>query len=203
MSDARARPLRRADLAADPLEQFRAWYAEAERAVEVPEAMAIATATQDGAPSVRMVLMKSFDEHGFAFHTGYVSRKAQELDANPRAALLFHWRELGRQVRVEGAVSRASREESEAYFRTRALDARLSALASRQSRPVGSREELEERVEELRAAAGDDPPLPGHWGGYRVRAEAWEFWQHRDNRLHDRFVYRRDGDRWDVVRLQP
>jgi pyridoxamine 5'-phosphate oxidase len=203
MNDGRAQPLRRADLVDDPLQQFRLWFDEARGAVEVPEAMAIATATPDGAPSVRMVLLKSFDARGFAFHTGYVSRKARELDANARAALLFHWRPLGRQVRVEGRVEKVAREESDAYFKTRAPGARLSALASRQSEPVASRDELEARVAELREAHGDDPPLPEHWGGYRVVPAAWEFWQHRDDRLHDRFAYLRDGGSWRIVRLQP
>ena len=203
MSDLRTRPLRRSDLVDDPLEQFRLWFAEAGERAEVPEAMAIATATPDGAPSVRMVLLKSFDERGFAFHTGYGSRKGRELEANPRAALLFHWRPLGRQVRVEGRAERVPVEESEAYFRTRAPGARLSALASRQSEPVASRDELEARVAKLSAEHGDDPPLPDHWGGYRVVPEAWEFWQHRDDRLHDRFAYLREGSSWRIVRLQP
>jgi len=195
--------LRRRDLLDDPLAQFRRWFEEAQAVVEVPEAMAIATAAPDGAPSVRMVLLKSADARGFAFHTGYGSRKGRELDANPRAALLFHWRELGRQVRVEGRVERVPRDESEAYFRTRAPGAQLSALASRQSEEIGSRAELDARVAALRAEHGDEPPLPEHWGGYRVVPEAWEFWQHRDDRLHDRFAYRREGDAWRIARLQP
>lgn len=203
MKDLRVRPLRRSDLVDDPLEQFRLWFAEASDRVEVPKAMAIATATLHGAPSVRMVLLRSFDERGFAFHTGYGSRKARELEANSRAALLFHWRPLGRQVRIEGRADRVPVEESEAYFRTRTPGARLSALASRQSEPVASRDDLEARVAELRAEHGDDPPLPDHWGGYRVVPEAWEFWQHRDDRLHDRFAYLRDEGSWRIVRLQP
>ena len=195
--------MRRDDLVAEPLEQFRRWYDEARAAVDVPEAMAIATASPGGAPSVRMVLMKSFDEQGFAFHTGYGSRKGRELDANPQAALLFHWRPLGRQVRIEGRAERAPRAESEAYFRTRAPGARLSAIASRQSEEIESREALEARVADARAAYGDDPPLPEHWGGYRVVPEAWEFWEHQDDRLHDRFAYLRDGTSWRIVRLQP
>ena len=195
--------LRRSDLRDEPFEQWAAWWEDARAAEQVPEAMAIATATPDGVPSVRMVLLKSWDDRGFGFHTGYVSRKAAELDANPRAALLFHWRALGRQVRIEGRAERLPRQESEAYFRTRAVGARFSALASRQSAPVESRDALEARVAELRAEHGSDPPLPDHWGGYRVVPEGWEFWQHRDDRLHDRFAYHRRGDTWDVVRLQP
>ncbi len=196
--------LRRADLLDDPLAQLDAWFAHARAHGEAyPEAVALATATPDGRPSVRMVLAKSWDERGLAFHTSYRSRKGGELEANPRAALLFHWRAVGRQVRVEGAVARTSREESLEYFRTRPPGSRLSALASEQSEPIGSRAELEERVARLCDRYGDDPPLPDHWGGYRLTPEEWEFWQHRDDRLHDRFAYVRDGGGWRVSRLQP
>ena len=153
------------DLLPDPLAQFAAWFDEAPG---VREAMALATADRSGAPSARMVLLKGFDERGFVFHTNYASRKGRELAANPRAALLFYWRELGRQVRIEGAVERTSREDSEAYFRTRPPGARFSALASPQSEPVADRAELEARVAEARARFGDDPPLPESWGGLRV-----------------------------------
>jgi len=199
------RGLRRRDLAADPLRQFERWFAEAEKAVPVPEAVAVATATEDGAPSVRMVLLKAADERGLVFYTHHSSRKGRELAANPRAALLFHWAPLGRQVRVEGAVERVAEEESDAYFASRPRPARIGALASRQSEPLGSREELEARVAEAeRELGGAEPRRPRSWGGYRVVPEAWEFWQHRDDRLHDRFRYRR-GDRggWTVERLAP
>jgi pyridoxamine 5'-phosphate oxidase len=195
--------LREADFAADPLEQFRRWFEEARSAVEVPEAMAIATATRDGRPSVRMVLLKAADEDGFVFHTNYEGRKGAELTSNPRAALLFHWAPLGRQVRVEGAVERVAREESEAYFRTRAPQSRISALVSPQSRVVPDRATLERWWREAQERYGDDPPLPEHWGGLRLRPDAYEFWEHRDDRLHDRLRYRRAGDGWVLERLAP
>jgi pyridoxamine 5'-phosphate oxidase len=188
------------DLLPDPLEQFRAWF---EEAPGVRESMALATADPAGSPSVRMVLLKGFDERGFTFHTNYASRKGREVDANPRAALLFYWRELGRQVRIEGTVERTSREESEAYFRTRPVAARFSALVSPQSEPVGSRADLEARVAEAEAQFGDDPPLPENWGGLRVAPDAYEFWVHDDNRLHDRFRYEREGGDWRIQRLGP
>jgi pyridoxamine 5'-phosphate oxidase len=193
--------MNREDLADEPLVQFRRWYADAEAAVSAPEKMALATAAADGAPSVRMVLLKQADEHGLVFFSNYSSRKGRELAENPRAALLFYWEPLGRQVRVEGAVAPVTSSESDAYFATRPLGARLSAVASPQSRPVESREWLERRVAEL-AAAGE-PPRPEWWGGLRLVPNAWEFWQHGDDRLHDRFRYRRDGVTWIVERLGP
>jgi pyridoxamine 5'-phosphate oxidase len=188
------------DLLPDPIEQFRAWF---EEAPGMRESMALATADGSGAPSLRMVLLKGFDERGFVFHTNYASRKGRAVEANPRAALLFYWRELGRQVRIEGTVERTSRDESEAYFRTRPVAARYSALVSPQSEPVGSRAELEARVADAEARFADDPPLPDNWGGLRVVPDAYEFWVHDDNRLHDRFRYERDGDAWRIQRLGP
>jgi pyridoxamine 5'-phosphate oxidase len=197
--------LRRADLATDPLEQFRSWFAEAAAAVEVPEAMAVATAAADGAPSVRMVLLKGYDEHGLVFYSHHTSRKGRELAENPRAALLFHWSRLGRQVRVEGRVERVSAAESDAYFATRPRGAQLGAHASRQSAPLASRRELDERLAEVERDVGDDPvPRPPTWGGFRLVPAAWEFWQHRASRLHDRFRYERDpSGAWRIERLFP
>lgn len=197
--------LRRADLAADPLEQFRCWFAEAADALEVPDAVALATATLDGAPSVRMVLLKGLDERGLAFYSHYTSRKGRELEVNPQGALLFHWSSLGRQVRVEGRVERVAAEESDAYFATRPRDAQLGAVVSRQSDRLGSRSELYERLAELEGDLAWDPvPRPPTWGGYRLIPAAWEFWQHRASRLHDRFRYEVEpGGGWRIDRLFP
>lgn len=192
-------------IAPEPLEQFRRWYADAETAgIRAPHAMALATAGNDGAPSVRMVLLKDASEEGFVFYTGYGSRKSAELAANPRAAVLFYWDPLGRQVRVEGRVERVSGADSDAYFASRPRAAQLAAAASRQGRVLAGREELDARVSELEQEhAGGDVPRPEHWGGYRLRPEAYEFWQHRENRLHDRLRYRRDAGGWLLERLSP
>ena len=206
MDEKFARPLREQDLDSDPVRQFSAWFEDAAGAgVRAPEAAAVATASADGAPSVRMVLVKQCDERGFVFYSNYESRKARELAANPRAALLFHWEPLGRQVRIEGPVERLSRDASEAYVRSRPRLSQLSALASPQSRPIESREMLENRVAELAATySGADLPLPETWGGFRLLPETYEFWQHREDRLHDRLRYSRGGDgRWHVERLAP
>ena len=205
--DLHTRPLRRRDLDPDPLRQFGAWMREAEESgVAQSEAAALATASRHGRPSVRMVLLKGFDERGFVFHTGYGSRKSRDLAENPRAALLVHWPHLGRQVRIEGPVDRVPREESEAYFRTRPRGGQLAAWASRQSEPIESREALESRFRALEARfAAAEPPLPDHWGGFRLAPDEYEFWQHRENRLHDRFRYRpRESEGgWLIERLQP
>jgi pyridoxamine 5'-phosphate oxidase len=165
--------------------------------------MALATATPEGRPSARMVLLKAADEGGFVFYTGYASRKASELERTSRGALLFYWHPLGRQVRVEGSVERVGPAESDAYFRTRPAAARLAAIASRQSEPIESRDALEAGYSEAAARSGDQPERPDHWGGYRLVPDEYEFWQHRENRLHDRFRYRRDDEAWVVDRLQP
>ena len=206
MTDPRDRPLGEDDLDPDPLVLFRRWFDAATAAGTLePEAVALATATPDGRPSARMVLAKGVDERGFAFYTNYGSRKGEELEANPRAALLFHWPALGRQVRVEGPIERLPREESERYARNRSRDSQVSALASPQSRPVPSREWLEDRVAELaREHEGRELPVRGDWGGYRLTPDAWEFWQHRPNRLHDRFRYLPDpAGGWRIERLGP
>jgi pyridoxamine 5'-phosphate oxidase len=197
--------LRSADLDPDPVAQFRRWYGEAEGEVELPEAVALATADAEGRPSLRMVLAKGFDDAGFKFHTGHGSRKALELAANPRAALLFYWAPLGRQVRIEGPVERVPDAESEEYFRTRPRGGQVAAWASSQSEVLGSRDELDARVREYeREFEGGEVPLPPHWGGYRLVPETWEFWQHRDSRLHDRFRYRlQNGGEWTIERLAP
>ena len=193
------------DLDPDPLRQFQRWFTEARDAgIELPESMALATSTVDGRPSVRMVLLKDAAESGFAFYTNYESRKGAELDANPHAALLFHWQPLGRQVRVEGRVERVPADESEAYFVTRPLGSRLAAWASPQSRPLAGRDELERLYEEAVARfPADEVPRPPHWGGFRLLPEAFEFWQHAENRLHDRIRYERDGATWKRERLGP
>jgi pyridoxamine 5'-phosphate oxidase len=200
-----AAELRRADLASDPLDQFRGWFAEAGAAVDVPEAMALATATADAAPSARMVLLKEVGDSGLVFYSHYNSRKGRELDENPQAALLFHWSPLGRQVRVEGRVERVSEEQSNAYFATRPRGAQLGAVASSQSQPLSSREELDARLVELEAEFGSGSvPRPPTWGGFLLVPTAWEFWQHRDSRLHDRFRYEPDpSGGWRAERLFP
>ena len=202
--DERARPLELGDLDAEPLRQFESWFRELEGRVRVPEAMALATATPEGAPSVRMVLLKGYDAHGFVFYTGYESRKGIELAANPRAALLFYWDPVGRQVRIEGPLDRTTPAETEAYFHSRPRGARIAALASRQSQVLSGREELEARFGQLESELeGEEVPVPAHWGGFRLTPETYEFWQHRENRLHDRFRYRRARDGWTIERLSP
>ena len=204
MTDDRDRPLDRADLDPDPVRQLLAWQAEARAAgIQLSEAAALATATADGAPSVRMVLVKDVDDDGLTFFTGYESRKGRELAENPRAALLLYWHDLGRQARVEGPVERLSPEESDAYFRSRPVGSRLSAAVSTQSEVIVSREQLEQAAAALGRFVGDDVPRPERWGGYRLRPGLWEFWQHRVDRLHDRFRYRPDEDGWIVERLAP
>lgn len=193
------------ELRADPVEQFAAWFADAVRAgLREPTAMVLATATPDGTPSARLVLLKGYDAEGFTFFTNRGSRKGVELAANPRAALVFPWHDLERQVRVEGQVSVAPHEPSAAYFATRPRGAQLGAWASRQSSVLADRRALEERTARMAERFADGPvPLPEFWGGYRVRPDAVEFWQGRADRLHDRLRYRRSGPGWLVERLAP
>jgi pyridoxamine 5'-phosphate oxidase len=199
-------PLREEDVDPDPIRQFAVWFAVAASAgMPQPEAAALATAALDGRPSVRMVLVKQANERGFVFYTNYESRKGVELSANPRAALLFHWTVLGRQVRIEGRVDRTTREQSAAYAHSRARGSQLSALASPQSRPIAGRDVLERQVAELAERYADtEVPLPDTWGGFRLLPETFEFWQHRENRLHDRLRYTQGRrTRWRVERLAP
>jgi pyridoxamine 5'-phosphate oxidase len=186
------------DVDPDPLAQLRRWLDEAPE-----ERIALATATKDGAPSLRMVLLKAADERGLTFYTSYASRKGRELDENPHAALLLYWRDLGRQVRIEGDVDRVSSQESDAYWETRPPGSRVGAAASPQSAVVGDRAALDDLVADVRARYGDEPPRPATWGGFRLVPETYEFWQHRDDRLHDRLRFRRAGDSWVVERLAP
>lgn len=201
-----AQPLREEDVDPDPFRQFKAWFAEAAAAgVRAPEAAALATARADGAPSVRMVLVKRMEPDGFVFYSNYESRKGAELEANPRAALLFHWDVLGRQVRVEGPVERLTAGQSAQYIRTRPRGSQLSALASPQSQTISGRQQLEARVAKLAELhEGGELPIPGNWGGYRLDPIRFEFWQHREDRLHDRLLYTPTEDgRWSVERLAP
>jgi pyridoxamine 5'-phosphate oxidase len=199
--------LYRKDLFLDPYEQFRLWFEESVRTAgdREPNAMTLATASRTGVPSARVVLLKNFDARGLMFFTNYESRKAQQLAENPRAALTFHWPWLERQIQVEGIVHKVGREESKAYFDKRPIGSRWGAIVSKQSSVIESRETLEERLSSLKAEyQGQDPPLPEFWGGYLVVPQRFEFWQGRENRLHDRFLYtQRADDSWQIQRLAP
>jgi pyridoxamine 5'-phosphate oxidase len=188
----------------DPIRQFERWFADAMRAgLPLPNAMTLATVTNSGAPSARVVLLKGVEQGGFAFYTNYLSRKGHELDAKPSACLVFLWSQLERQVRIEGGVEKVTARESDAYFAGRPAGARLSAWASEQSAKVSSRESLEKAMAAARQRYGDSPPRPPHWGGYRVLPREIEFWQGRADRLHDRLLYRRSGSIWTIERLAP
>lgn len=189
----------------DPIAQFKAWFDDAIAAnLPLPEAMTLATATADGKPSARMVLLKQVDEDGFVFFTNYQSAKADQLDANPYAALVFYWPRLDRQVRVEGSVIRTSAEESRDYFKTRPRESQIGAWASAQSEVIDSREALEQRARELEEQYRDrEIDCPEHWGGYRLTPERIEFWKSRVGRLHDRILYERGSDGWTISRLAP
>jgi pyridoxamine 5'-phosphate oxidase len=200
----RIAPLREETVDADPLLQFQLWFGDATEGIPLAEAAALATADAAGHPSVRMVLVKSWDEKGFVFYSNRQSRKGGELAANPRAALLFYWPQLGRQVRLEGAVAEVSEEESDSYFQSRPRLSQIGALASAQSRSIVSRDELDRRVVELEdRLAGQAITRPGWWGGYRLKPVSYEFWQHQDGRLHDRIRYRQTQSGWQIERLQP
>ena len=198
--------LTRKNVDPNPFKMFEQWFQAASEAEPVlPEAVSLATATREGRLSSRMVLLKDFDETGFVFYTNYESRKGMELAENPNAALVFYWRQLERQICITGTVSRVSREESEAYFRTRPRGSQIGALTSPQSQVVASREVLERRFQQLMAEyEGREIPLPSYWGGYRLSPDTIEFWQGRSDRLHDRFLYKRQsGGPWQLERLSP
>ena len=204
--DYEAGALHRRDLDADPIKQFERWLNDAVAAGQVePTAMTLATATRDGRPSARVVLLKGVEQNGFVFFTNYKSQKGHEIEANPHVELCFFWDKLERTVRVHGTVSRTSREESEAYFRQRPKRSQIGALASNQSEVVADREVLERRFAELeKQYETTDVPTPLHWGGFRVTPETIEFWQGRRSRLHDRLRYRRDaGGVWKIERIAP
>jgi len=198
--------LRRSDLNPDPIKQFANWFTTAiETGIRDVNAMSLATASRDAKPSVRIVLLKSFDEDGFVFFTNYESEKGKQLEANPNAALGFYWIELDRQIRISGQVKKTSREESQTYFHSRPVGSQLSAWASRQSAVLDGRRVLDARMEEMNERFADKRvPLPPHWGGYRLKPDNMEFWQGRPNRLHDRFRYTRQSDgSWLIERLAP
>jgi pyridoxamine 5'-phosphate oxidase len=200
-----SRRLDERDAARDAIVQFESWFDDAVRAkLPMVNAMTLATASPDGRPAARMVLLKGVDTRGFVFYTDYESRKARELAQNPRGALLFYWIELEREVRIEGAVEKTTLEETQTYFASRPVGSRLAALASAQSSVIRDREALERRYAELEKAHGDAPPCPPTWGGYRIIPAEIEFWQGRANRLHDRLLYKASGDgSWTIVRLSP
>jgi pyridoxamine 5'-phosphate oxidase len=198
-------PLRKGDLAADPFAQFARWYELAAAEVPLVDAMTVATVDAEGAPDARMVLLKGHAPDGFRFHTNYESAKAGEIAADPRGAMILYWREHDRQVRARGPIERLSPADSDAYFASRSRESRLGAWASPQSRPIADRADLDRRLEEVRTrfAGTEEVPRPDYWGGYLLRPETIEFWQGQGARLHDRFLYVREGEGWTIGRLAP
>ena len=194
------------DMAKSPFAQFDQWFRQAvDTKIDLPDAMTLATATRDGLPSARIVLLRGFDERGFVFYTDYRSQKGRELAENPNAALVFYWRELDRQIRVAGTISTVSREASEKYFRSRPVGSQLAALASKQGEVISNRQELERKYDQLRETYRQkEVPLPPYWGGFRLSPDRFEFWQGRPSRLHDRFRYTHQrGGNWKIERLSP
>jgi len=189
----------------DPFDQFDRWYKDApDMGIAEPTAMIISTAGRDGTPSVRTVLLKSYDKEGFVFYTNYESRKGKELGENPKAAILFLWKEAERQIRISGSVKKTTQKESEAYFRSRPIESQLGAWASKQSAVLPSRDYLTDVYEKYRKQfEGKEIPLPPNWGGYRVKPTEFEFWQGRESRLHDRICYTKKGEDWHISRLSP
>jgi pyridoxamine 5'-phosphate oxidase len=196
--------LSEADADPDPISQFERWFQDAlDASLPLPNAMTLATVGPSGTPDARIVLLKGIERGGFVFYTNYESRKAKELAARPEACLVFLWTQLERQVRIEGAVKKVAAQDSDAYFASRPLGARLSAWASLQSAPVADRAALEHALRAMEARYGENPPRPPNWGGYRLVPASVEFWQGRENRLHDRLLYTRHGERWKIERLSP
>lgn len=204
-TDYKKASLAEADVTSDPFSQFANWFDQALKAdVAEPNAMSLSTVNAEGKPSSRIVLIKEFDQRGFSWFTNYDSAKGQDLGSNPHAALLFFWTALERQVRIEGRIEKLSDAENDAYFNSRPLGSRQSALASQQSQPIADREALEQKLATVVAEFGEHPPRPAHWGGYRLLPERVEFWQGRSSRLHDRIIYTRDDNgAWKISRLQP
>jgi len=204
--DYRSSSLLEADVAANPIDQFNKWFNQAIAAgVHEPNAMTLATATTDGRPSARVVLLKGFNNEGFVFYTNYLSRKGKELAKNPLGALVFFWGDVERQVRIEGTIEKVSKEKSEAYFHTRPFGSQIGAVVSPQSREIEGREELEQHWQNVeKELEGQTVPKPSHWGGYVLKPRIIEFWQGRTSRLHDRIVYKKvDNKNWKIVRLAP